>query len=124
MAKRLRRLRRSLLAVGLIVYAHALLAGGIALVLVAPSPIATALGAALLAALFTLTAVAAGVVMGNRLHQGDTPLPPVADLERQLSGGDPDFADDLEDQLDQLRLTNESAMPSAWGMTAPESREQ
>lgn len=119
--QQLRRLRRSVLAIGLILYAHALLAGAVALVLWAPTPTAGLIGAAALAALFTLIAVCAGVVMGHRLHQGETPLPHVEDLDRELSGGDTDLADEINEQLGIMR-EQAGFQASSYEMTAPESR--
>lgn len=127
MAKRsriLRRIRRSLLAIALIVYAHAMLAAGLSLILFAPSHTAGVVGAGLLGALFTLVAVATGAVMGSRLHRDETPLPPIADIDRQLSGGDPAMAEELQEQLDFLAMNDPQPRPSAYSMTAPESRRQ
>lgn len=86
------------------------------------TPHAQMAAGALLAALVTGAAIAAGVVMGNRLHQGEPPVPSVSDLDHELSGGNPQLAEELQEQLEQIDLDYYDPRPAAFQFSAEETR--
>lgn len=120
--RRFRRLRRSALAVGLVIYAHAAMAAGVLLVILSPGIAGVMAGVALLAALTTLGAVALGTVMGSRMTRAEPPLPPIAAIDAELSGAADPMADDIQEQLDQMGESYAPMPYASFGLTAEESR--